>query len=144
MKKTMRNKEIKEILDIVSVYGFSKKDKYEIDDAILLINGKASFFYYKTQLIPILKLLLQKNTLKTITVDMGAVKFVCKGADIMRPGITECEDFPAGEVVAIIDENHHKSSGVGEALLSSEELIATDKGKVVKNLHYVGDEIWNY
>ncbi len=28
-------------------------------------------------------------------------------------------------------------------MYSGEELLAMDDGKVVKNLHYVGDSIWN-
>ena len=31
-----------------------------------------------------------------VIVDMGAIKFVCKGANIMRPGITKFSDFEKG------------------------------------------------
>jgi len=48
-----------------------------------------------------------------VTVDMGAVKFVCKGANIMRPGITKFSDFEKGEIVCVIEESQHKFLAVG-------------------------------
>ena len=75
---------------------------------------------------------------------MGAVKFVTKGADIMRPGITEIEDgIQKDTFVTIIDQNNKKPLAIGKSLFNSEELRNTKEGKVIKNVHYVGDEIWN-
>ena len=43
------------------------------------------FFYLGDEVIPSLRLVLNERVkLKRIAVDMGAVKFVVKGADIMR------------------------------------------------------------
>ena len=95
MKKSLRNKEIKELVrQIEENYSikFSRKEKFELDDEIILINGHPFFFYYEKKLVPTLKLILENNFLKTITIDMGAVKFVVKGADIMRPGITKIDE----------------------------------------------------
>ncbi len=74
---------------------------------------------------------------------MGAVKFVVNGADIMRPGIVEIADVNEGEYVVIVDENNRKALAVGIALYSGEEMKQKDGGKVIKNIHYVGDELWN-
>ncbi|MCK5613932.1 RNA-binding protein [Candidatus Pacearchaeota archaeon] len=48
------------------------------------------------------------------------------------------------ELITIIDEKHNKPIGIGLALFSGKEMQRVTSGKVVKNLHYVGDKIWNY
>ena len=148
MKKALRNKEIKELIRLIEEkysIKFSRKEKYEIDDEIILINGHPFFFYHEKRLVPTLKLIMENNVLKTITVDMGAVKFVVKGADIMRPGITKIDDtIESNDLVTIIDEKHNKAIGIGLALFSGQEMKNVTEGKVVKNLHYVSDKIWNY
>ena len=77
-----------------------------------------------------------------VTVDMGAVKFVCKGANVMRPGITKFSDFESGEIVCVIEESQKKFLAVGKAKMSSKELDETNKGEVIKNMHYVSDNFW--
>ena len=148
MKKALRNKEIKELVrQIEENYSikFSRKEKFELDENTLLINNHPFFFYHEKRLVPTLKLILENNILKTITVDMGAVKFVVKGADIMRPGITKIDEtIENNELITIIDEKHNKPIGIGLALFSGKEMQRVTSGKVVKNLHYVGDKIWNY
>jgi PUA-domain protein len=141
----LRSKEVnKEIGD----YGVSvkKKDTLErVDDRFLLINKEVAFFYHESTLLPTLKFLQTHNILKHITVDMGAVKFVIKGADIMRPGISSIDPgIEEGEYVVIIDENNKKPLAVGKALEDAATMQAMDKGKVITNIHYVGDEIWNF
>ena len=77
-----------------------------------------------------------------VTVDMGAVQFVCKGANIMRPGITKFSDFESGEIVCIVEESQNKFLAVGKAEMSSKELEDTKKGEVIKNMHYISDIFW--
>jgi len=77
-----------------------------------------------------------------VTVDMGAVKFVCKGANIMRPGITKFSDFESGEIVCVVEESQNKFLAVGKAEMSSKELEDTKKGEVIKNMHYISDIFW--
>ena len=150
MKKTLRNKETKDILEVIGsrypmLGPFSKKDKFEIDNDILIINDAASFFYYDSKLVPSLRILIGKEALKKVVVDMGAVPFVIKGADIMRPGITMIDkEIEKSEAVIIVDETHGKELGLGIALFSGEEIYSMTSGKVLKNIHYVGDRIWTY
>lgn len=81
---------------------------------------------------------------RRVVVDMGAISFVVNGADIMRPGIKEVSpDVKAGRPVQIVDERHGKPLALGVALFDAEDLLAQEKGKVVKTFHHVGDEIWN-
>lgn len=77
-----------------------------------------------------------------VVVDMGAIKFVCKGANVMRPGILKFSDFESGEIVCVTEESHHKFLSVGKAKISSEEIKKTEKGEVLKNLHYISDDFW--
>ena len=77
-----------------------------------------------------------------VTVDMGAVKFVCKGANIMRPGITKFSDFESGEIVCVVEESQNKFLAVGKAEMSSKELEDIKNGEVIKNMHYISDIFW--
>lgn len=148
MKKTLKNKEVKEFIKkIQDLFNLelSKKDKYELQDNLILINGVPKFFYYEDKIVPTLKLILENNFLKKITIDMGAVPYAAKGADMMRPGITEIEDnIENNEVVAIVDETHSKPIALGITLFSGPEIKEMSKGKVIKNIHYIGDEIWKF
>ncbi len=141
----IRSKDISRELEHFKV-DVSKKDQVELVEdqyKIILINKKPSFFYYQDRIVPTLKFLQENDTLKKITVDMGAVKFVVNGADVMRPGIVEIEEGIAkDEFVAVIDKNNKKPLAVGIALFSSEEMKGMNSGKVIKNIHYVGDELW--
>ncbi len=132
-------------------------DKYEIElfgkkDNIRFVEGE--FNYYKKDgfvllvdiegiLIPTLKLLLENNFLPKVTCDMGAVKFLCKGADLMKPGILNVEEFGKGSIVSVVDENNGKPIAICRALYSSEEIQDMKEGKVLENLHFVGDDLWN-
>ena len=73
---------------------------------------------------------------------MGAVKFVCKGANVMRPGITKFSDFESGDIVCVIEESQKKFLAVGKAKMSSKVLDEISKGEVIKNMHYVSDNFW--
>ena len=83
------------------------------------------------------------DSLPAVIVDMGAIPFVCKGADVMAPGITEIKTpFEEGALVVIRDVKHGKALAIGKALRSSTSIMTEKKGKVIHNLHYVGDKIW--
>ena len=77
-----------------------------------------------------------------VEVDMGAVKFMCKGANLMRPGIKKFTEFEKGKLVCIVEETHHKFLAVGKAMVSSSELEKMEKGEVIQNIHYISDKFW--
>ena len=77
-----------------------------------------------------------------VIVDMGAVKFVCKGANVMRPGIIKFSDFERGEIVCVVEESQNKFLAVGKAEMSSKEAEDTNKGEVIKSMHYISDDFW--
>jgi len=142
----------KDLKDNLAPYNIeiSKKDIIErIEDdnyKIILINKQPTFFYYDQTLLPTLQFLQQKpNLLKQITVDMGAIKFIINGADIMRPGITAIEEgIEQEQAIVIIDQQNKKPLAVGIALVSSSDMQQATSGKVIKNIHYVGDALWKF
>jgi len=148
-KKQLRKSDIRELNDrLVGLYGkafISKNDKVEEwrdDYHVVAVNDVPLFFYEDEILIPTLKTLLKEMILPTVTVDMGAVKFVTKGADIMRPGITEIPDgVEKDDYVAVVDEKNHVPLAVCQALFG-EEMREMESGKVLRNVHRVGDDIW--
>lgn len=149
--KTLSKSEIKELNEQTLKYFqeefFHKKDFVQIISEkikYIALNKEPLFFYHGDKLVPSLKTLMKRNFLKTITVDMGAIKFICSGADVMRPGIVELdEDIHKGEIVVVLDVNNKKPLVVGRALFSGVEIKGLSEGKVVENLHFVSDDKWN-
>ena len=80
---------------------------------------------------------------KWCDVDHGAIPFLMNGADCMAAGIhAACDSIQAGDLIWIRDQQHGKPLAIGWAVLDSAEMIASMKGKAVKALHYIGDELW--
>ena len=77
-----------------------------------------------------------------VTVDMGAIKFMCKGANVMRPGIKNYTEFKKDKMVCIVEESQHKFLAVGKALVDSSEMESINKGEIIKNMHYISDKYW--
>ena len=77
-----------------------------------------------------------------VTVDMGAIKFMCKGANVMRPGIKNYTEFKKDKMVCIVEESQHKFLAVGKALVDSLEMESINKGEIIKNMHYISDKYW--
>ena len=135
----------KEVKQLAQKYSFlDKKTRVEVveDEERLFFADKKLIFIEKEGLtIPSLHV---DTELKQIVVDMGAVPFVCKGADVMAPGITQMPDFEEDELLVVVDENNKKKLAIVKAMKSSAEIKADKTGKVLQNLHYVGDKYWNY
>ena len=148
--KTLSKSEIKKVNEsLKELYGkdfLGKKDFVQLVDEnfrYLVVNKVPCFFYYKDRLVPFLKFLYKEMFLKRVVVDMGAVKFVCNGADVMRPGVVDVDvSIREKEVVVVVDENNFKPLLVGEALFSGVEMKKLSDGPVIKNLHFVSDDKW--
>ncbi len=116
---------------------------------ILIVDKIPSFFIYEGKYYPLLTLLLKKgvNWITHIVVDMGAVKPLLRGADLMAPGVREIKgEFHVSDPVVIVEEKYHKPFVVGKALVESKDIIEkkVTRGKIVKNIHRLGDKLWNY
>jgi PUA-domain protein len=112
---------------------------------LILINDEPLIMILMDEPIPTLKgALKMKNESRYVVVDMGAVQFMAKGADVMSPGITEADpNIKAGELVVVVDETHRKPLVIGRSLISGKEMVESHQGKAVKTLHHIGDKIWN-
>lgn len=113
---------------------FEEKELYLFDESIEFVKDENGFY-------PFLGGSYLDN-LPKVVVDMGAIRFVCNGADVMAPGITDMGAFGVGDIVVIRDVTHGKALAIGVAKKSSVDIEMSKKGKVIKNLHYVGDKLW--
>jgi PUA-domain protein len=112
---------------------------------VFIVIGRPLIARYDGTLFPTLTFEEFFSTAPKIVVDMGAVPYVCKGADVMAPGVVAVKGkFEVGNVLLVVDERHDKPLAVGVALFSSEVMKEVNRGKTVKILHYVGDRLWNY
>jgi PUA domain protein len=153
---TLKAKESKQILtqaseklkiNLESMFG--TKDSLEIVEGefgeLLLIDGKPVLFKTADSVLPTLTSVEILAKLPKVVVDMGAVRFVCNGADVMAPGIVRYEgSFVKGNVVVVVDVKHGKTLALGEILYSSEEVKNIKQGPIIKTKHYVSDKVWNF
>ena len=116
---------------------------HQISDDAQIITGKGiKILKIDEDYMPCLSEIDTLEKFPNIVVDMGAVKFMCKGANVMRPGIKKFTEFEKNKLVCIVEESQHKFLAVGRALVSSTELENMEKGEVLKNIHYISDKFW--
>jgi PUA-domain protein len=109
-----------------------------------LVNGRPALVQAGDNLYPSLDFPELLAAMPKLVVDMGAIPYVCKGADVMAPGVRKLDgEFTKGDLVVVVDEKHGKAVAVGQALLDSGEAKNADRGPIVKNIHFVGDKTWN-
>jgi len=116
---------------------------YEIDNETQLITGsEIKILKIKDEHLPFLSEISILEKFPYVQVDMGAVKFMCKGANLMRPGIKKFSEFSKGDIVCIVEESQNKFLAVGKSEVASIELENMEKGEVLRNLHYISDKAW--
>jgi len=151
-RRMLKKSEIKKIFPEIDKFknelGFDeKRTRIEIivTDVgnLYLFEGKPLLFRSEDQLIPTLFFERYISSAPKIIVDMGAVPHLCNGADVMAPGVKKVADeFSKGGLVLIVDEKYGKGIAIGEALFNSNEIIKMNQGKIIRTLHYVGDNIY--
>jgi len=148
----LKKKKLKELKRDLKEYSNMIPDKASVEllevdpNPFILIDGQPYIIVIDDKPFPTLKATL-KNDIggKKVTVDMGAVKFVTNGADIMSPGIVATDDnVNIDDIVLIVEETHHKPLAIGIALITGKEMVENNSGKAVKTIHHIGDEIWNF
>ena len=116
---------------------------YEIDDDMQLITGnEIKILKIRDEHLPFLSEIKTLEKFPYVQVDMGAIKFMCKGANVMRPGIKKFSDFTVGDIVCVIEESQNKFLAVGIAQVASSELEDMKNGEILKNFHYISDRAW--
>jgi len=152
-KRHLKDKEVKQILrEFTQRYPTSEPFLCAVNDVeeqtvgkgeVYFLDGRALFLRTESGLLPSLKFDEVMSSLPKVVVDMGAVAHVANGADIMRPGIRAIpNDFKKGDLLLIVDEKFGKNIALGIADFDSNVMKSVNKGKVIKNIHFVGDDFW--
>jgi PUA domain protein len=148
----LNKKKLKEVKNNLGEYSSILNDKKRIEyleaDPIpfILVDNEPAVILIDNKPYPTLKHLINNDNaaIKKVVVDMGAVKFMVNGADVMSPGIIDAsENIVKGDIVVVVDEDHNKPLVVGLSLITTDKMINNDKGKAVKTIHFIGDDIWD-
>ncbi len=116
---------------------------HQISNEAQIITGKGiKILKINDDYLPFLSETKTLEKFPNVTVAMGAVTFLCKGAPLMRPGIKKFTEFEKDNLVCIVEESQHKFLAVGKAMVSSSEIESMEKGEVIKNMHYISDKFW--
>lgn len=150
----LREKEIRALTDEISarvgVEVFTSKNTVDMAESsefdVVFVNNRILAIVIEGKAFLTVRGLLEYKPQRAhVTVDMGAVPYVTKGADVMAPGIVEADpDIREGDFVWIRDVKNRVPLAIGRALISGTEMARKQPGKAVKSLHFVGDKIWKY
>lgn len=111
----------------------------KVAKAIEVKNGDNERFTFLT----LRGFLEHSDAAKWVDVDHGAIPFLMNGADCMVAGVQAAdEDIAVGELVWIRDMTHKKPLAIGWSTMEGQEMAAATKGKGIKTLHWIGDELW--
>lgn len=126
--------------------GIDKKSALQYDEKLgaYFLDGSLVLIEAGDDLVPYLKTkAIDASRYPEAVVDMPAVPYMAKGADLLRPGIVSFSAWEAGDVIRVTDERNRVTLAYMRALVSSEEAKAMEKGKIAKSLHHVGDRWWS-
>lgn len=148
----LREKEAAEWLDRLRTdFGMAVPVEGPIDEAeagshrLLLRDNEAFALLVEGGIVPTVRgLLASPASRRAVTVDMGAIRFIYNGADVMAPGILDADpDIRVGDFVWVRDERNKQPLAVGRAVMDGPTMAREKKGKAIKTLHHVGDELWH-
>ena len=112
--------------DEISVFESAKFEVITTDEfKVIFADGKQMFIEYDGRIFPTVRGALELLPPKrVVTVDMGAVKFVVNGADVMSPGIVAADSsIQKDDLVVIVEETHKKPLAIGRALISDRKSV---------------------
>ncbi len=148
----MRQKEIAALSSSIgSALGtevFSASDTVDMAEApgyeVVIVDGEVRAMVMQgVPFLTVRGLLRYSATKRYVTVDMGAVRFVANGADVMGPGVVDADPgIVEGDMVWVRDERNRRPLATGRALVPGEMMRSKPKGKVVESVHFVGDKLW--
>ena len=122
--------------------------KLDNREELISVNGTLCFWLNDKQYLPLMSMLINKEIkfeMPSILVDAGAIPYVTKGADVMRPGITKIDsNILKDDIIIIRDFKHKRALAVGMAKFNADEMESMNKGKVIQNLHTISDDIWKF
>ncbi|UCG02365.1 MAG: hypothetical protein JSW11_22625 [Candidatus Heimdallarchaeota archaeon] len=122
---------------------FMAEDDEKSKSLIFNRNWEVSFFLFENQYLPSIQFIREYPAidLPSVKVDEGAVKYILNGADVFGQGITSVSpQFSSNSIVTVCNPQNAVLA-LGKSLKSSDELL-NSRGKVILNIHYLGDSIW--
>jgi len=88
-----------------------------LDDAQIRTGNGIKILKVEDDYLPFLSETEMLEKFPSVTVDMGAVKFMCKGANLVRPGIKEFTEFEKDKLVCIVEESQYKFLAIGKSVV---------------------------
>jgi len=152
-RHALKKKEIKNLKSqIEEIYGCKLSDDIKMEVArlfdfeVILIDNAIDFIFLEGKpLFTLTSIERYQPKRKFVTVDKGAVRFVTDGADIMVPGVVDADrEIKEKDPVWVREEIHGKAIAVGISMMNGDDLIELEKGKGIKNIHWIGDKIWKF
>jgi len=148
--KKERRKVLRRLEELLGIVGDNVEHVEFKDVIIYVVDGTPALIMDGEKELPHLILMVRRRhagNLPRVYVDPGATRAVGRGADLMVPGITRVEgDFSPGTLVVVVDDTTGIPIAVGEALMSSQEIVeklaGERRGKAVRILHRPGDKYW--
>lgn len=123
-------------------YNIDKKDEIKINENIIYKDNNKFLIIDNDSILPHLNSINDEHY-QSVYIDKGAIPFLLKGADIMRPGITKIDqNIERNDIVIVKDENHNKNLAIGFSLFDSKELKEQKKGKSIQVYHYFNDTLF--
>ena len=128
--------------------GVTRSSQVEIvepqpDIKFLVVDGRHTFVEKDGATVPFVGSQQTLALLPSAYIDDGAIKFILKGADVMRPGIVRFDDWGAKDALVVIRDNSKgRGLAVGRATVASAEMAGMSKGVSIKSLHHAGDVYW--
>ncbi|MHB9302758.1 DUF1947 domain-containing protein [Thermofilum pendens] len=127
-------------IEVASVKHEEIEEMYYVDGVLTVVKTRSAglvptlFFIYKNSVYPVFP---------NVYVDSGAVPRILNGADVMVPGIKKIDgEFKPGDRVLVREIEKNRVIALGIAIMGSDEIRGAQKGKAVRNIHYLGDELW--
>ena len=148
-RRRLRKKEAKRIAEEMQEFGFEVEgnmDEVEFKGlkVILVENEPILLEYDGRHYLTLFGLLKFRPEKGRVMVDNGALPYIMNGADVMRPGIVYAdEDIREGDFVYVTVEGKESPIAVGVALVDGPEMMG-EKGKAVKTIHHLKDDIWDF
>jgi PUA domain protein len=147
----LRKKEFKKLIEkLTQTFNINVPIETKVEEAnfedfkILIVDNEIDFFVEYSRIFFTLKGIEKYKPLSNkVVVDMGAIKFISNGADVMAPGIIDADkNIKVEDQVWVCDEKYNKPLAVGIALMDGATMVSSNSGKAVKTLHHVGDRLW--
>jgi len=148
----LRRKEVSDWLDRLNAdFGMAVPSDAPIDEAeagpyrLLLRENEAFALLVGDGIAPTVRgLLAFPASRRAATVDMGAIRFIYNGADVMAPGIIDADPgIRAGDLVWVRDERNRQPLAIGRAIMDGPTMSREKRGKAIETLHHVGDDLWH-